>query len=380
MDHHSTDDIDTEAARLLGPLTDLEPTGPPRYGVTALVASGRRRRRARRTAAATGIAAVTALALLGGGLAAHGRSRHPAVVPGSSAAARVTGPRVALDRAPAAFDPATLLITVDRQPAGTNQRMVHTNRYWEVVSYRQVDTAGAADTTLSVSLFAAGAGWDLLDWSSQPDGRPANTGTPQGDPGPTIQGHRSVVVGGVSGVTLLWQWAPGAWAAVGADSDSGGDPLAEAVRTVDALTIAAMPLPLPFTAARPPAGYPLREADAWSGPNGDYGATLTFSDRLSMLNDDRSARMLEYDVTRNARRTGDGKKIVDPNTTIDGHPAYVHGDGLGASTWLFDVTGTLIKVDSSYPATTLDTTPLARTIAPVPTATDPANWSTAPLR
>jgi hypothetical protein len=246
----------------------------------------------------------------------------------------------------------------------------------------------AAGGSVAVELFAGGAGWDdpLNDGTRAGlDDRPTHREAPRGTAGPTIDGTPSYwLESRFAGAELAWQWAPGAYAIVAVDRLGGADDRATALRLVRAITVRQEAVRLPFRMAAPPKALPLRAVHAYLA-GADYGATVTYAERASMLGPTRAARMVAFQLLADDRRGSNGShKIPDPNTTLDGHPAWYSRQAGAESTWLFDVSGNLIKVGTwdAHGTEQLggvgSTTRFAKRIQPVSDPKDRATWVAMP--
>ncbi|GIL27372.1 hypothetical protein [Actinocatenispora comari] len=378
---------------LLAPLRELEPPPTNADLVTDAVRRGRlvRRRRSRTLA---GTAGVVALALAGAGVAVAVSPDAPPRKVGAAPSAAATALRTAgrpPTTAPQRFDPATMWFSLGWRPDRGTYWQLDTSEYRQRIRWLAGDpgAGAAAGGSVAVELFAGGAGWEdpLNDGiGAGLDDRPANREPPHGTTGPTIDGTPSYWLdSGFAGAELAWQWAPGAYAVVAVDRLGGADDRATALRLVRAITVRREAVRLPFRMAAPPKTLPLRAVHAYLS-GADYGATVTYSERASMLGPTRAARMVAFQLLADDRRGSNGNhKIPDPNTTIDGHPAWYSTSSFGnESTWLYDVSGNLIKVDTwdAHGTEQLggagSTTRYAKRIHPVSDPTDRAGWAAMP--
>ncbi|MEV0840064.1 hypothetical protein AB0I55_10960 [Actinocatenispora sera] len=242
--------------------------------------------------------------------------------------------------------------------------------------------------SVAVELFAGGAGWDdpLNDGTGAGlDDRPTHREPPPGTAGPTSDGTPSYwLESRFAGAELAWQWAPGAYAIVAVDRLGGADNRATALRLLRAITVRQEAVRLPFRMAAPPRTLPLRAVHAYLAGN-DYGATVTCAERASMLGPTRAVRMVAFPLLADDRRGSNGShKIPDPNTTLNGHPAWYSRQAGAESTWLFDVSGNLIKVDTWDEHGTEQlgdvraTTRYAKRIRPVSDPIDRTTWTAMP--
>ncbi|WP_163505858.1 hypothetical protein [Fodinicola acaciae] len=321
---------------LLAPLRDAEPATPPAYDLDRAIRDGRRNISRRNLL--VGSAAAAVLVAAGG---AVGTLRPPT---GSMPVAWM-GPRGA---AGAATDPATLTFRLAWSPA-TPVVDVSTSEYGQRTQHIEIGSDSHYRVAAEVGMYARGAGWrdPLITTDTPLYGQPGRTGMPDGEPGPTIGGQRSVWLSkSASGASVVWPWSPGAYAVAAARTAEMVERLVNGIRLVNE------PVRAPFTAPRPPVALKLRETSVTHGPGETYAASLAFSDRADLAEPGKSwARMVRYDVIRDARRDNAGSdKIPAPTSIVDGHPAHVAFANGGELAWLFDVDGFLVEVGAWDPA------------------------------
>src|SRR5262245_19963182 len=78
---------------------------------------------------------------------------------------------------------------------------------------------------------------------------------------------------------------------------------------------------------------------------------MEFSDRADDVGG-QMFRALVVEAIASTARTGDGRKIPDPNTTFAGHPAYYQVSPYGQTLFVYDVEGMFVKVWNSDPGIT----------------------------
>ncbi|MGA8115104.1 MAG: hypothetical protein WCA46_15670 [Actinocatenispora sp.] len=344
---------------------------------------GRQRNRMRMVSGGA-VAAVTTLALVGGVLTVHslsGQDSQRGTPADNQRSTRTAAAPSAV--APRAFDPARRTFDIGWVPGdltSTQQRITTTTQEMSYCSWGRPDRLGARTPTRSVDVVAFARNVDPdrvlpgsqvrppdvsptpdADGSASAHGSPdtleppsassspdadhapsASSGAPEspspsrspavpdladGDAGPVLDNQVSHWMPGTADgeATLTWHWAPDAWILVHADGFTAGQARAVATRVARSVRGGVdRPVPMPFTMARPPAALPLTETMFGSGPDGTYDASMSFSDKASMIDPKYSfTRMLRVELESNDAETGDGRKVPYPNTKIDGQPAHV---------------------------------------------------------
>jgi hypothetical protein len=349
---------------LLEPLRGTQPSMPPTYDLQRAMRDARRNVSRRNLL----IGSIAAAALVAGGTAvAVGR-------PEPVSAAVWAGPRGTVGTA---TDPATQLFSLGWAPLAPVID-VSTSEYGQRAQYMTIDGQGHYHVVAEVGVYARGAGWrsPLVSTDSTLYGAPGRTDPPQGEPGPLIGGHTSTWV---SPSAVVWEWAPGAYAVA---ASTASDAAETVKRIVNGIQLGAAPVRAPFTAPRPPAALKLRETSVTRGPGTSYSVSLAFSDRADLSEPGSgAARMVRYDVIRDARRDNGGShKIPAPTSTVDGHPAHLETRNGGDAVWLFDVNGFRVEVGAWDPTSqrllggTGSVLRTARQIKPVAHPDQPDSW------
>ncbi|QXJ26197.1 hypothetical protein AGRA3207_007819 [Actinomadura graeca] len=208
------DELERDAARLLGALRDFEAPGSGAAGLERAVRSGRRRARARRVAATASTAVAVVLIVVAAVLAGR---------PG-----RAPEPRPA---APAGhFDTRRHAFTVG-SAGGFAPESYRPGRDVQRITLRVEHPGGTLRADGVVEMYPAG-------------GLPPGSGgrSPAGRPAPDVHGHRAYVLATPvlrpGAVELAWEWSPGAWGFVslrGAGADeTRAQRVAQSVLPVDA--------------------------------------------------------------------------------------------------------------------------------------------------
>jgi hypothetical protein len=365
--------IETRLPDLLRDATaDLAPSQS--IDLTRVKTDGARRVRRRRTGRLLA-AAITVVSIAGAGfVVASTRSGHGHLPVDATASPSITTP---VPVAPRRFDVQRLRIEAGWVPDGLPRVTAKTYADTESLSFSPTlsfTDHGVYGTTLravDVTLYAAGVAPNGLSSLVGPSGQPVS------EPGPTINGAPSTwsssnIGLGVDIGMLTWRWAPNAWATVTVSGFAPArDVAAHIASTVH--TDRDIPVTMPFTVAAPPA--PLRLFGTEVDHNGDgiYTASLIFSDR-----DDRSVPATGGPniLTVSA---GNLPAAAPPNTTVGGHPAYVHYDAEEGDITVDLGNGTEVSVTVSGAAAMAyvdeqAATAMARGITLVPV------WTASPIR
>jgi hypothetical protein len=397
---------------------------------------GRRRRRVR-LAASGSVAALTAVAMVGGvavlhGLAHAGRADHRLATGQTATPARPA--------APAAFDPLVRTVDVSYLPDGLNDRYATintTSQQLSYLSYGKPDASGdrSADREVDVYVFTPGGENEPGLWwlrkgatsttdpspspsssdpvvtpersapptaSASPEMPTASPTTTAGDPsngeagpriadGPSYWQRNAYDSGGDA--TLAWRWASGAWAFVrvaGYGTDAAARPVAAKV-AASVRTGLREAVAFPFTVRRPTTQLALRQSQVyWDGAT--FGASLSFSRDPSMETDAKVSEALMISSQSSPGKGGVDRKYSAPNTVVNGHKAFVSfgSDGSAATAGsgvinMYDVSGQLLSVEiydevTARYVTMQQAMALAASMAVVPGVSDRTNWTTSPLR
>jgi hypothetical protein len=308
--------IDDDIATLLYQETEVAP--PSAVDLTRVVRDGRRRRRVRvlvpsAAVAVLVLAVVTTVSTVA--LRSPSAPAGPAPVPAPS-------PSPTTAAAPAELDPLVLRIETGWNPDQLPETTPLTSTVEQVVQY-----AGSAKM-FDISLYAAGqVPWQLRDVM------PSGIGQPSIVDEPAVRGRpaKRIVFGPGAGSSsgLAWQWADGAWAVARARAGYAAEQeqverlLAENLRTD-----VSRPVQLPFRLTAPlPPGVRLVETNGQAGNSDPYGnaAGMGFGSGLTAGREflpNTAIRPAPVLLAVTVSPVSAVRKPT-PNTTVDGHPAYV---------------------------------------------------------
>ncbi|MBG6102091.1 hypothetical protein IW249_002505 [Micromonospora vinacea] len=224
----------------------------------------------------------------------------------------------------------------------------------------------------------------LLPKGVEPSAPQRNSGEPavagDSERGPRLNGGDSVFAS-YSGAEkpeaiLCWQYAPDGWAQVRVFG-TGSDVRKTATQVARSLRFGTDTIPMPATVAGVPAGLRLITVNVHESldePN-YWDAGWTWTQEPATADPGRQrARTLAVVVARYRNVTDPtDRAFVDPNTTLDGHPArFTEGDG-NESLTVYDVNGANVSIDDSALLPTGGT----RALFPMVTlVAEPAAWHT----
>jgi hypothetical protein len=240
---------------------------------------------------------------------------------------------------PTQLDPAVQYAAFGWLPTGLTDQWLTTNAASYQLSAYYPGTFGTAENVPSITLTLHPAAEQPV-WASPSPGLPQ----PSGSPTPETT------------VTLQWLYAPRALAELTVSGLRPGDGTAREIaqRVASTLHYSVDTLPLPLRPRKIPASLPLRQIFLEHfGPRSPqpWRLRMEFSDSATETGG-QMFRALVVEATASTARTGDGRKIPDPNTVLAGHPAYYLDTGGGQILAVFDVEAMYVQVWNSDPAIT----------------------------
>ncbi|MEU4527406.1 hypothetical protein AB0F49_04170 [Micromonospora ureilytica] len=226
----------------------------------------------------------------------------------------------------------------------------------------------------------------------------ALTLSPKGAPPPVPQrnsGQAAIVIGASAGpelnggastftaytgaeapeTVLAWRYAPDGWAQLRVFG-TGTDTKDTAVRVARSLRFGDDPVQLPGKVADLPADLRLTAVDVTESLEqpGYWYASTQWSPEASAGPGSAPARVLRVGISRYRHVTDPSDKAyVNPNTTIDGHPARFGGENGNESLTVYDVNGATVTIDDDALLPAGGTKALFRMVTLVP---EPATWHT----
>jgi hypothetical protein len=292
--------------------------------------------------------------------------------PSASATPTTTGPTTSTNLViPKQFDPAVQYGAFGWLPDGMRDTMVTvTGAQFMVGNY--YDASGLnRGPGVELTLFPHGSGSESPSLAGSPSPSLAGSPSPSlaGSPSPSLAGSPSpsptdrpsterYIVNG-SSVDVYWLYAPGARASLRLSGlrPGSGDPLTVALRVVDSLRYSVSALtPLPVRPTAIPPVLPqlsLYLARVASGRPFRWTMRLEFSDTPTEVDPvDQTFRALVVEANYSTATTGDGKKVPQPNTVVDGHTARYEVSQYSQALYLFDVQSAYIRVWTSGPSLT----------------------------
>ncbi|SIN32202.1 hypothetical protein [Micromonospora cremea] len=362
-------------------LAEVESTETPSrvLDVDRAMSTARRQRRAARgTGAVLLAAALTVGALTVPDLLTP--DRPPATMPSGDAGKEDAG-KEAVTGLPAALttvDPARVYVRFGWLPAGMRD-----------LQYQAGLLLGGPGVYLSASSSHSGDGprqgvaVTLYPQGLEPpapqrdSGEPATvTGTSYG---PELNGAASSFVA-YSGAEapeaiLRWRYAPDGWAQLRLVGPAAATDTA--ARVARSLRFDDGPVQLPGKVAGVPAGLRLitvNVSESLEQPGYWYASTQWSPEPASAEPGRQRARTLSVSISR-YRHVADpsDKAYVDPNTTVDGHPAKFGGQDGNESLTVYDVNGATVTIDDDALLPAGGTRALFRAVTLVP---EPATWHT----
>lgn len=197
--------------------------------------------------------------------------------------------------------------------------------------------------------------------------------------GPELNGRPSVFAS-YSGAEkpeaiLRWEYAPKGWVQVRVFG-VGPDARQAAVQVARALRFDTGVVPMPATVTGVPANLTLIQVDVSESLDEprDWYAAMTWTAEPGTDPGRQRARTLTVGVSRYRNVTDPADKAyVNPNTTIDGHPARFGGAKGNESLTVYDVNGADVTIDDSALLPAGGTRAFFPAVTLVP---DPATWHT----
>ncbi|MEV4655168.1 hypothetical protein [Micromonospora sp. NPDC049301] len=175
---------------------------------------------------------------------------------------------------------------------------------------------------------------------------------------------------------LRWRYAPDGWAQLRVIG-TAADTTDTAVRVARSLRFGDGPVQLPGKVAGVPAGLRLIAVDVTESLEqpGYWHASTQWSPGSASAEPGRQrARTLSVSISRYRHVTDPSDKAyVDPNTTVDGHPAKFGGQDGNESLTVYDVNGATVRIDDDALLPAGGTRALFRAVTLVP---EPATWHT----
>jgi hypothetical protein len=198
--------------------------------------------------------------------------------------------------------------------------------------------------------------------------------------GPVLNGAASTFVtytGAEAPEAILrWRYAPDGWAQLRVVG-STANVTETAVRVARSLRFGDDPVPLPGKAGDVPAALRLIRVDVQESLEqpGYWWTSTQWSPEPATAEPGRQrARTLTFGVSRYRHVTDPSDKAyVDPNTTVDGHPAKFGGLRGNESLTVYDVDGATVTIDDDALLPAGGTRALFRTVTLVP---EPSAWHT----
>lgn len=337
---------DATVATVLRDLAET-PAPPSRVDVARAARAGRRRVRARRLAGAGSAAAgvVAVVAAVGLLTPATPASREPGTTPAAAA--------------PSRFDPLVQYADFGWLPDGVAAREVSVRREWLHLAAYWSPEPGQSEGA-AVRLFLTAAGHSLDEFL-----------TPPAEPAPVWSSPVPPSWFEPEAATVVrWEYAPQAWAAV-AVSLPGADP--EEVQSVAERVAGAVQygvddrVELPFATTGIPGQLQVVQAGMHRYDGGWLGG-VTYDDG-DPTNGDRALTI----AVMSSEGTVDSR---EPNTTVDGHPAWADENGVGGSSLVvFDVDGVFVELRTqNRDATALLPAGLEGLFRATEFYADPADW------
>ncbi|MEU4551131.1 hypothetical protein EV382_5757 [Micromonospora violae] len=357
-------------------LTEIESAERPSavLDVERAMTTARRQRRLAQGAGAT----LLAVALTVGGLTVPDLltpDRPPAPTPfGSATVAGQTGLPAALTT----IDPQRVYVRFGWLPAGLRHFQYQAGLLLSGPGVYLGASNGHTDDQrqfVTVSLLPKGVEPSAPQRDS---GEPAVAG--DSDVGPRLNGGDSVFVS-YSGAekpeaVLRWRYAPDGWAQVRVFG-TGSDVRKTAAQVATSLRFGTDTVPMPATVTGVPANLRMitvNVSESLDEPR-DWYAAWTWSPEPATADPGRQrARTLSVGISRYRNVTDPADKAyVNPNTTVDGHPARFGGENGDESLTVYDVNGADVSIDDSA------LLPAGGTRALFPAVTlvaQPATWHT----
>ncbi len=335
------------------------PQPPTTVDISRAASEGRRTVRLRRLAAAGSAALVTAAIAIVTSVVASGTvAVGPEPQPADSSISVSPPVEPPPGEAPKAFDPLVQYADFGWLPEGLTYRLTHSDPTRLSINVHQ---SGAIPCSAADPAVPAGCGVDyspgMVALTVVPAGRTIQPAVASFSAAEPVNGRPARWADDAeSGLSLQWEYAPGAWAEVGLWSvEYAGDAryvarrIAETVRFgIDQrIKLPVQPTGLPAT-IRIMAVSVSREFAAGSS---GWSIELQYSntgERTSL--GDWPLSILAY---LSSAREGDGNLVGDPTTTLDGYPArrINHRDG-GKGLQVFDVDGVFIEMSTHSSAMT----------------------------
>ncbi|MEU8422322.1 hypothetical protein AB0C15_15755 [Micromonospora sp. NPDC048835] len=224
----------------------------------------------------------------------------------------------------------------------------------------------------------------LLPRGMQPSAPQRDSGEPavvgESTAGPRLNGGDSVFVSysgaEKSEAILRWRYAPDGWAQVrvfGIESDVRD----VAARVAGSLRFGTDAVPMPATVAGVPANLrmiTLNVSESLDEPRTWYADWTWTPEPATADPGQQRARTLSVGISRYRNVTDPADRaFVDPNTTLDGHPARFRGENGNESLTVYDVDGANVSIYDSALLPAGGTRALFPAVTLVP---DPATWHT----